>query len=128
MTSRGVPSPLELRFSIDGRPGILRLADITAALGLPVELGNSGGYRDWSQPSQRERWSTVSLVILQKDPYSSAGSFRLRCSLWTTYSGPACFHYSIMFSAGEPYSRLCTGSQRDSGLVPLSLSDFPAAL
>ena len=28
MTSRGAPSPLELRFSIDDRPGVLRAADI----------------------------------------------------------------------------------------------------
>ena len=54
MTSRGVPSPLELRFSIDGRQGVLQAADISAALGLPAELANSGGYRDWPQPSQRE--------------------------------------------------------------------------
>ena len=54
MTSRGVPSPLELQFSVDGRSGVLRVADITAALGLPVELANSGGYKDWPQPSQRE--------------------------------------------------------------------------
>ena len=54
MTSRGVPSPLELRFSIDGRPGVLRAADITVALGLPVALTNSTGYREWPQPSQRE--------------------------------------------------------------------------
>ena len=54
MTSQGVPSPLELRFSIDGRHGVLRAADILAALGLPVELANFGGYRDWPQPSQRE--------------------------------------------------------------------------
>ena len=54
MTSRGVPSPLELRFSIDGRPGVLLAADITAALGLPASLVNSAGYRDWPQPSQRE--------------------------------------------------------------------------
>ena len=46
MTSRGVPSPLELRFNIDGRPGVLRALDITAALGLPAELANFGGYRD----------------------------------------------------------------------------------
>ena len=45
-TSRGVPSPLELRFSIDGHPGVLRVADITAALGLPVALANSAGYRE----------------------------------------------------------------------------------
>ena len=54
MTSRGVPSPLELQFTIDDRPGVLRAADISAALGLPVELANSGGYRDWPQPSQTE--------------------------------------------------------------------------
>ena len=54
MTSRGVPSPLELRFTIDDRPGVLREAKISAALGLPAELANSGGYRDWPQPSQRE--------------------------------------------------------------------------
>ena len=45
MKSWGVPSPLELRFSIDGRPGVLQAADITAALGLPVVLANSTGYR-----------------------------------------------------------------------------------
>ena len=54
MTSRGVPSPLELRFTIDDRPGVLRAAEISAALGLPAELANSGGYREWPQPSQRE--------------------------------------------------------------------------
>ena len=47
MTSRGVPNPLELRFTIDDRPGVLRAADISIALGLPAELANSGGYRDW---------------------------------------------------------------------------------
>ena len=54
MTSQGVPSPLELQFSIDGRQGVLRSVDISVALGLPAELENSGGYRDWPQPSQRE--------------------------------------------------------------------------
>ena len=54
MVSRGVPSPLELRFTVDNRPGVLRAADISDALGLPAELANSGGYRDWPQPSQRE--------------------------------------------------------------------------
>ena len=34
MTSRGAPSPLELRFSIDDPPGVLRAANISAALGL----------------------------------------------------------------------------------------------
>ena len=54
MTSRGVQSPLELRFSIDGRLGVLRVADVTAALGLLVALANSAGYWEWPQPSQRE--------------------------------------------------------------------------
>ena len=54
MTSRGAPSPLELRFSIDDRPGVLRAVDISAALGVPAEQANSGGYRDWPQPTQRE--------------------------------------------------------------------------
>ena len=54
MTSRGILSPLELRFSIDVRTRVFHAADITAALGLPVALANSAGYRDWPQPSQRE--------------------------------------------------------------------------
>ena len=54
MTSRGAPSPLQLRFSIDDRPGVLREVDISAALGLQAEQANSGGYRDWPQPTQRE--------------------------------------------------------------------------
>ena len=72
MTSQGVPSPLKLRFSIDGRPGVLRAADITAALGLPAELENSGGYKDWPQPSQREmvrcpaRDTTAGPVLLRR--------------------------------------------------------------
>ena len=45
ITSRGVPSPLEIRFSIDCHPGVLRATDITAALGLPVLLENSIDYR-----------------------------------------------------------------------------------
>ena len=54
MTSWGVPSSMELRFSIDDRPGVLQDADITSALGLPTVLANSAGYRAWPQPSQRE--------------------------------------------------------------------------
>ena len=54
MTSRGAPSPLELRFSIDDRPEVLRAADISAALGLQTVQANAGGYRDWPHPTQRE--------------------------------------------------------------------------
>ena len=54
MTSRGAPSPLELRFIIDDHPGVLRAADISAALGLQAVQVNAGGYRDWPQTTQRE--------------------------------------------------------------------------
>ena len=54
MTSGGVSSPLELRFTINDHPGVLRAADISAALGLPAEQANSGGYWDCPQPTQRE--------------------------------------------------------------------------
>ena len=54
MTSRGALSPLELRFTIDDRPGVLQAADDSAALGIPTEQANAGGYRDWPQPTQRE--------------------------------------------------------------------------
>ena len=41
MTSRGAPSPLELQFTIDDRPGVLRATDILAALGLQTVQANS---------------------------------------------------------------------------------------
>ena len=105
MTSREAPSLLELRFSIDDRPEVLRAADISAALGLSRHIG---------------RLSTVSLETLQQDPCSSGGSSCPRCFLLITCSRPASSHYSTMSSVGEPFSRLCTGSQIDSGSVPLS--------
>ena len=60
MTSRGVSDQMQLRFSIDGRPGILRASDITAALGLPVVLANSTDYRQWPRPSPREMIRSLS--------------------------------------------------------------------
>ena len=72
MTSRGVPSPLEIQFSIDGHPGVLQAADITASLGLPVVLANSTDYRRWPQPSQREmvrslaRDTTARLILFYR--------------------------------------------------------------
>ena len=72
MTSREVPSLLEIRFTIDGRLGVLRAADIIAALGLPVVLANSTDYRRWPQPSQREmvrclaRDATAELILFRR--------------------------------------------------------------
>ena len=71
MTSRGAPSPLELRFSIDDRPGVLRATDISAALGLQIVQANSGGYRDWPQPTQREM-----VCILARDTTTGPVLFR----------------------------------------------------
>ena len=54
MTSRGSDSPRELKFSIDDRRGVLRVADISAALGLRIPPTNAEGYRDWAHPPHRE--------------------------------------------------------------------------
>ena len=54
MTSRETDGPLELHFSIDDRPGVLRPADISAALGLHIPPRNSEGYRAWAHPPHRE--------------------------------------------------------------------------
>ena len=54
MTSRDVDSPLQIQFSIDDRPGVLRPADISAALGLRIPPRNSEGYRAWAHPPHRE--------------------------------------------------------------------------
>ena len=60
MTSRGVSNPMQFHFSIDGRSGLLRASDITAALGLPVVLANSEDYRQWPHPSPREMVRSLS--------------------------------------------------------------------
>ena len=91
MTSRGVPSPLELRFTIDDRPRVLLAPDISAALGLPAEQANSGGYRDWPQPTQREmvhclaRDTTAGTVLFRRQlpPQMLLMDHLLRTSLFT---------------------------------------------
>ena len=71
MTSQGAPSPLELRFTIDDRSGVLRGTDISAALGLQTVQSNAGGYRDWPQPTQREM-----VRILARDTTAGPVLFR----------------------------------------------------
>ena len=85
MTSRGVLSPLEVRFTIDGRQGVLRAGTFQLLWAYQqswpiledIGIGHS---------HHRGRWSTFSLEIQWRDPYSSAGSFRLKCFMWTTCS------------------------------------------
>ena len=60
MTSRGVSNQMQLRFSIDGRPGLPRALDFTAALGLPIVLANSADYRQWSHPLPKEMVRSLS--------------------------------------------------------------------
>ena len=71
MTSRGAAGPLELRFSIDDRPGVLRATDISAALGLHIPPANSEGYRDSAHPPQREM-----VHILARDTTAGPMLFR----------------------------------------------------
>ena len=54
MTSRGADGPRELQFSIDDRRGVLRAADISAALGLRIPSASAEGYRDWAHPPHQE--------------------------------------------------------------------------
>ena len=74
MMSRGVSNPMQLQFSIDGHPGLLRASDITAALGLPVVLANSEDYRQWPHPSPRE-------MVLSLSQNTAAGSILVRRQL-----------------------------------------------
>ena len=59
MTSRDADGPLQIQFSIDDRPGVLRPADISAALGLRIPPRNAEGYRGWAQPPHREMVRTL---------------------------------------------------------------------
>ena len=54
MTSRRVPHPTALHFSIDGRPGILKASEIAVTFNFPVVLANSVDYRQWPHPLPRE--------------------------------------------------------------------------
>ena len=71
MTSQGASGPLELRFTIDDRPGVLRAADISAALGLQIPQANSEGYRDWAHSPEREM-----VRILTRDTTAGPMLFR----------------------------------------------------
>ena len=71
MKSQGAAGPLELQFSIDDRPGVLRVADILAALGLRIPPANSEGYRDWAHPPKREM-----VCILARDITAEPVLFR----------------------------------------------------
>ena len=71
MTSQGAAGPLELQFSIDDRPGVLRAADISATLGLRIPPANLEGYRAWAHAPHREM-----VRILARDTTAGPVLFR----------------------------------------------------
>ena len=64
MTSQGVSKQMQLHVSIDGRPGVLRASNITAALGLLVVRLTSQIIGSGLTP-HLERWFALSLSIQQ---------------------------------------------------------------
>ena len=54
MTSRRVPNPTALHFSIDGRSGILRASAIAATFNFLMVLANLADYRQWPHPFSKE--------------------------------------------------------------------------
>ena len=63
MTSRRVPRPTVIHFSIDGRKGTLQATGIAASFHLPVTPANSNNYRLWPHPSSSERVRIISRDI-----------------------------------------------------------------
>ena len=63
MTSRRVPHPTAIHFSVDGCEGTLRAADIAATFNFPIVLANSANYRLWPHPSPQEMVSLLSRDI-----------------------------------------------------------------
>ena len=71
MTSKRVPHPTVIHFSIDGREGTLRAANIVAAFHFPIVLANSVDYRLWPHPLPREM-----VCILSRDMTVGSVLFR----------------------------------------------------
>ena len=101
MTSRGVSNQMQLHFNIDSSPGILRALDITAALGLLVDLANFTDYRQWPHPSPREMVRSLSLSIQQLGLSFFGGSFLRICSSQTTCFSLIYSCFNTIFSIEE---------------------------
>ena len=72
MTSQGERHPIALHFTIDGRKGVLRAADIATAFQLLVALANSADFEQWPHSSPREmvqflsRNTSVGLILFRR--------------------------------------------------------------
>ena len=71
MTSKRVPHPTVIHFSIDGCEGTLWAANIVAAFHFPIVLANSVDYRLWPRPLPREM-----VCILSRDMTVGSVLFR----------------------------------------------------
>ena len=60
MTSRRIPHPTVIHFSIDGCEGTLQAADIATAFHFPAPPANSTNYRLWPHPSSSEMVRVIS--------------------------------------------------------------------
>ena len=74
MTSKRVPDPIVIHFSIDGHEGTLQAADIAAVFHFLAIIANSVDYRLWPYPLPREM-----VRILSRDV--AAGSILFRRQL-----------------------------------------------
>ena len=79
MTSRCEANPTALHFSIDGRPGILRAFDMTAALHLSVVPLPTQQTIDSGPIPRPGRWSVFSPRTLPLGLYYSGGTSRSAC-------------------------------------------------
>ena len=72
MTTRGVPSPTSIHFTIDRGQGILEARDIAEALQIPFEPVDPSAFRQWSPISQRDmvcilsNGTFIDLILLRK--------------------------------------------------------------
>ena len=60
MTSKRVPHPTVIHFSIDALEGTLQVADIAATFHFPAFPANSANYRLWPHPSPSEMVCVIS--------------------------------------------------------------------
>ena len=76
MTSRRVPHPTAIYFSIDGREGTLRSPEIIDTFNFLIVLANSADYRLWPHPSPREM-----VRLLSRDATTESIIFRRQLPL-----------------------------------------------
>ena len=73
MTTRGIPRPTSIHFTIDGRHGILEARDIARALQIPYEPADPFAFRQWSPVSPRDmvrilsRGTSTDSILLRKE-------------------------------------------------------------